>query len=166
MDRCDPPERLDLHTTDAEHDIAVRAFVALWHGQQPRPADIDADPALVDALQPRGLVVLAPDGRITGMHGLSTTPTSHRITHDGRTIHTWCAFDAIGIPAALGLDAHTETTCPTCGHHLAITFTHGLKRPGFGDCSLGRGARAPVRPSPGSARPREWSRGPKAIRPS
>jgi alkylmercury lyase len=69
--------------------------------------------------------VTDPDGRITGIHGLSTTPTAHRITHPGGDIYAWCAFDAIGIPAALDLDAHTHTTCPTCGQHLDIAFTGG-----------------------------------------
>jgi alkylmercury lyase len=125
MDRCHPPDRRDLRTTNAEHEIAVRGFVALWRGHRPQPDDIGADLATIETLQTRGLVVLAPDGRITGIHGLSTTPTPHSITHDGRTIHTWCAFDAIGIPAALQLDAHTQTRCPTCGQHLEITFAHG-----------------------------------------
>ena len=125
MDCCQPPATVDLEVTPADHDLAVRGFVALWHGQQPRPVDLDADPATVDALQRRGLIVTDPDGRITGIHGLSTTSTAHRISHPGADIYTWCAFDAIGIPAALRLDAHTHTTCPTCGQHLEVTFTGG-----------------------------------------
>jgi hypothetical protein len=110
-----------MDMSDAEHAVAVQGFVALWHGQRPTPAD----PAIVAGLHQRGLVELDADGLITGIHGLSTTPTAHRIIHDGRTIHTWCAFDAVGIPAALGLDALAETSCPTCGQHLDITFAHG-----------------------------------------
>jgi hypothetical protein len=125
MDCCPPPAAVDLEVTPAEHDLAVRGFVGLWHGQRPRPVDIAADPAAVDALQRRGLIVTDPSGHITGIHGLSTTPTPHHITHPGGDIHTWCAFDAIGIPAALDLDAHTHTTCPTCHRPLDVTFTDG-----------------------------------------
>jgi hypothetical protein len=128
MDCCDPPVSVDLEITAAEHDLAVRGFVALWHGQRPRPVDLDADPAAVDALQQRGLIVIDPidpEGRITGIHGLSTAPTAHRITHADGDVFTWCAFDAIGIPAALGLDAQTRTTCPTCGSDLDVTYAGG-----------------------------------------
>lgn len=125
MDCCNPPAAVDLEVTPAEHDLAVRGFVALWHDRRPRPADLDADPAAVDGLQRRGLIVTDPEGRITGVHGLSTTPTAHRITHPGGDTYTWCAFDVIGIPAALHLDADTHTACPTCGQHLDITFTNG-----------------------------------------
>jgi alkylmercury lyase len=125
MDRHDPPSPVVLDLTGAEHHLTIRGFVALWQGQQPRPADLDADPAAVQALQRRGLIVLDPDGRITGIHGLSATPTAHRISHAGGAIHTWCAYDALGIPAALGIDAQTRTTCPTCGKPLDVAFIAG-----------------------------------------
>jgi hypothetical protein len=125
MDCCDPPATVELEMTAVEHDLAVRGFVALWHGQRPRPGDLDANPATVDALQQRGLIVVDTDGRITGIHGLSTTPTPHRIAHAGGDTYTWCAFDAIGIPAALRLDAQTRTACLACGRHLDATFTGG-----------------------------------------
>lgn len=125
MDRHDPPVPVVLGLTDAEHHLTTQGFVALWQGQQPRPADLDADPAAVVALQGRGLIVLDPDGRITGIHGLSATPTPHHISHADGAIHTWCAYDALGIPAALGIDAHIRTTCPTCGNPLDVTFTAG-----------------------------------------
>jgi len=125
MDCCDPPTTLNLRTTDREQDLVVRGFVALWNAQLPRPADLDADPATIQSLQTRGLLVLSDDGHIIGIHGLSARPTAHQITHPGGTIHTWCAFDAIGIPAALGLDARTHTTCPTCGQPLEVNINAG-----------------------------------------
>lgn len=129
MDCCDPSATVDLETTATEHQLAVRGFVALWHGQRPRPVDLGADSAAVEALLRRGLIVVDTDGHITGIHGLATTPTAHHIAHDGHVIHTWCAFDAIGIPAALDLDAQAHTTCPTCGQHLQVSFTHGQPGP-------------------------------------
>lgn len=106
-------------------DLVVSGFVALWRGSSPRPADLGADPSTVEALLRGGRLVLSPDGRITGIHGLSLTATAHRVAHDGGVIHTWCAYDAVGIPAALGIDAEAHTTCPTCGRHLEVTFTAG-----------------------------------------
>lgn len=125
MDCCEPPASVELEITAAEHDLAVRGFVALWHGQQPRAADLDADPATVDALRRRGLIVVDSNGRITGIHGLAATPTAHHIIHPHGSVDTWCAFDAVGIPAAIGLDAHVRTTCPTCRRDLDVTFTDG-----------------------------------------
>lgn len=125
MDCCDPPATVELEVTAAERDFAVRGFVALWHGHRPRPADLHADPTTVDALRRRGLIVTDQNDRITGIHGLSTTPTPHRIAHASGATYTWCAFDAIGIPAALDLDAQTHTTCPTCRRPLEVTLTGG-----------------------------------------
>ncbi|HEY3140398.1 MAG TPA: organomercurial lyase [Acidimicrobiales bacterium] len=125
MDCCEPPVSLDVETTSPEHRLAVRGFVALWNGRQPSLPELDAAPAVVELMQHHGRIVIGPDGRVAGIHGLSTGPTPHHIAHEGRVIHTWCAFDAIGIPAALGLDAHAITTCPTCGRQLDVTFTNG-----------------------------------------
>ena len=124
MDCC-PPAKLDIETDDTEHQLAVRGFVALWRGERPLLADFGADPTVVAALERHGRIVVDPDGRLAGIHGLSARPTPHRITHPGGEIHTWCAFDAVGIPAALGLDAQATTTCPTCGRQLELTVTHG-----------------------------------------
>lgn len=124
VDCCQEPA-VDLAITAPERDLAVRGFVALWQGRRPQPADLDADPAVVAALRRRGLIVIDADGRVAGIHGLSTEPTAHRITHAGGDLATWCAFDAIGIPAALSLDAHTHTNCPACGRSLQVTFTDG-----------------------------------------
>jgi alkylmercury lyase len=124
MDSCCEP-LVQVEATDTEHQLAVRGFVALWNGQRPLPGDLDADPATIQVMQQHGRIVLGPDRRIAGIHGLSTQPTPHRITHGDQVIHTWCAFDAIGIPAALGLDALASTSCPVCGRQLRVTFTNG-----------------------------------------
>jgi alkylmercury lyase len=122
---CEPLLEVEVEATDAEHQLAVRGFVALWNGQRPVPGDLDADPATIQSMQQHGRIVIDADGRIAGIHGLSTRPTAHRITHHGQVIHTWCAFDAIGVPAALRLDAQPTTTCPTCGRQRHVTFTNG-----------------------------------------
>jgi Alkylmercury lyase len=123
MDSCCEP--LQVEATGAEHQLAVRGFVALWTGQRPSPDDLDADLATIDTMRRHGRIVLDPDGRIAGIHGLSARPTPHRIAHADQVIHTWCAFDAVGIPAALRLDARATTTCPTCGRPLEVSFTEG-----------------------------------------
>lgn len=61
-------------------------------------------------------------------------PTAHRIEHAGGSVHTWCALDAVGIPAALGIDATAATSCPACGAELTLLLRSGA--PVGGECRL------------------------------
>ncbi|MBI3648635.1 MAG: alkylmercury lyase [Actinobacteria bacterium] len=80
-----------------------------------------------------GQVELDTDGRVVGSAGLTLLPTSHRLTLGGVALYTWCAIDAIGIPAALDQDALATTSCPQCGRELWIEFERGrpASEPGF-----------------------------------
>src|SRR5437667_11720398 len=62
-------------------------------------ANIDA---VVDGLAAKGRVELDSSGRVVGAHGLTRSPSPHSLTMGGTGLHTWCALDAIGIPAAAG----------------------------------------------------------------
>ena len=57
--------------------------------------------------------------------GLSVVRTAHRLSLGRRGFFTWCAFDAIGIPAALGLDAVASTACGDCGGTLRVEINTG-----------------------------------------
>jgi alkylmercury lyase len=61
-----------------------------------------------------GLVEQDPTGAITGAHGLTLAPTRHHLVLAGVDLHTWCALDAIGIPAAVDTDAEIATRCGWC----------------------------------------------------
>jgi Alkylmercury lyase len=63
---------------------------------------------------------------IIGAHGVTLRATPHRIRHDGIETHTWCAFDAIGIPAGLAIDASVLSGCPACGRQLEIAIHAGV----------------------------------------
>jgi hypothetical protein len=110
--------------------IAVTGFRALWSGRTVTLAElVDGDAAVVteaaDHLRARGRIELSDDGHVLAVHGLARRPTRHRIEHDGGVVNAWCALDAIGIPAALAIDARAVTQCPTCGRELVVTLTHG-----------------------------------------
>ena len=40
-------------------------------------------------------------------------------------MHPWCTLDAVGIPAALRLDAAIGTVCPHCGETLKVVVADG-----------------------------------------
>jgi hypothetical protein len=124
--RADDTRSGGLLTGDAGESAALGrdGFLALWRGERPRAADLsDAD--TIAALIAAGRLELDDDGRITGIHGLTIRPTRHRIDHQTGSINTWCALDAIGIPAALGIDATATTHCPTCETELTIQIRSG-----------------------------------------
>jgi alkylmercury lyase len=128
---CNPPLAANADSSDAARRLAICGFVALWRGERPQLADIGGDPRSVEALQRQGRIEVDPHGHLVAIHGLTARPTAHRIEHQAGVVHTWCAFDAIGIPAALRIDAQAITTCPTCRQELRITLTGG--RPTGGD---------------------------------
>jgi hypothetical protein len=106
--------------------LRVDGFVALWRGERPHVADLTDDPATVEALVRAGRLELDDEGVVVGVHGLAARPTAHRIEHAGGVVHTWCALDAIGIPAALALDAAAVTTCPACDAALRVALHGGV----------------------------------------
>src|SRR5258708_2612146 len=90
-----------------------------------------------------GRLELDDRGRALGVHGLVMRPTAHRIEHAGGVVHTWCALDAIGIPAALSIEATATTTCATCTAELTVELRngHAVGEPAYrlwipaGDCT-------------------------------
>lgn len=111
-------------------ELAANGFAALWHARTPT-ADVLlpgraelTDDVLVELVR-RGRAELDPDGLLLGVHGLTGRATRHGFTHAGRRHHTWCAFDSVGIPAAMSVDAIATSDCPTCGRHLTVAFQQG-----------------------------------------
>lgn len=65
------------------------------------------------------------DDRLTGIDGLSSLPTRHRLRLGEDIFFTWCAADAVGIPAALREDAEVVTACPYCCTEIGISIRAG-----------------------------------------
>ena len=66
------------------------------------------------------LVLNARRDEIRMANPFSAVPTAYRVRAVDRWWYANCAWDAFGICAALHVDGHIETSCPDCGHPLAI----------------------------------------------
>ena len=127
-------ESIDTDMTADEQAIRKAAFHAILAGEAIDQAGLVAATgfapetvdALLDGLTGRGLVVVEPDsGHVVGSWGLSSVPTDHRLRIRGRTLYTWCAEDAVGIPAALGEDASVASRCHLCGAPVNVEMVAG-----------------------------------------
>jgi len=117
-----------------EATLAVRraAFHQLLSG---RSADIEtvADEAGLSTEAAREAVDLVvsvgmaevDDGTIVGMDGLTTRRTRHGLILDGVELWTWCAYDIVGIAAALGAEAVGRTQCGACGRSIEVVIREG-----------------------------------------
>jgi alkylmercury lyase len=120
-------------------EFAVAGFAALWQGRAVSPEALlpgragDAGRVLAELVE-EGRAEVDDAGRVVGVHGLTLRPTRHRFVHRGRAHFTWCAFDAVGIPAALVLDADVHTTCPACDRVIRFPVVAG--RPESSDAVL------------------------------
>jgi alkylmercury lyase len=120
--------------SDLALDIATAGFGALWDGRAVRPEDLRPGHArrarrATAELVGRGRAEIDDHGRIVGVHGLTLRQTRHHFVHAGRSHQTWCAFDSIGIPAALAIDAEARTTCPSCDRALRVPIRGGHPEP-------------------------------------
>jgi alkylmercury lyase len=86
------------------------------------PVDVDRaqTPDAVERLAASGHLDLDPSGAVVGAAGLTLADAPHRLLLHGRDYRTWCAYDAIGIPAALGVDGAISTRCGVCGRAIAV----------------------------------------------
>jgi alkylmercury lyase len=69
-------------------------------------------------------------GAVTGSLGLSVEPTAHELIVDGARRWTWCAYDAVGILAALGASGQVRSRSPYTGTPIELAFEQG--RPAAG----------------------------------
>lgn len=84
----------------------------------------EVEAALAD-LSGAGTITRDPAGAVVAAGGLSVVPATHRLRLDSEQFWTWCAFDGIGIPAALNVDAVVETRCQTCDRALVVQVEAG-----------------------------------------
>jgi alkylmercury lyase len=74
----------------------------------------------VERLAASGQLDLDLSGAVVGAGGLTLGDAPHRLLLGGRDYRTWCAYDAIGIPAALGVDGAISTKCGACGRPITL----------------------------------------------
>jgi hypothetical protein len=62
---------------------------------------------------------------VLGSAGLTLGDGPHSLAIDGHPFRTWCAFDALGIPAALASNALVATECAVCERPIQIELRAG-----------------------------------------
>jgi hypothetical protein len=90
--------------------------------------------AALQSLAAARMIVLRPASTTIWMAmPFSNMQTAFTVIAGGRAYYAPCAWDAFGIPAALGVDARIFTTCADCGGALerkvaggTLTETRGL----------------------------------------
>jgi alkylmercury lyase len=123
---------LPLHGQSDELALQRAGLAAIRTGQHLTVIELGVSAGLeptraqtaIDSLLARQAVTVT-GGRVDGIAGLTTRLTPHTLTIDGHDRHTWCAFDAVGIPAALRLDAVATTRCGHCTDTIHVAFTAG-----------------------------------------
>jgi alkylmercury lyase len=102
-------------------EVLDRAGLTKATGFTPEKVD-----TLLAELNGRGLIVFERDSdRVVGSWGLSSVPTDHDLHIRGRVLHTWCAVDAVGIPAALEEDARIASRCALCAEPVTVEMAAG-----------------------------------------
>jgi hypothetical protein len=112
--------------------VSRNAFARLLEGTPPPVGEVTATtrgPAsqvagALDKLVERGYAVVEDD-RVVGMRGLTVRPTRNTLTMNGHELHTWCAYDLVGITAALAADATINTSCGHCDKPIEVDVRKG-----------------------------------------
>lgn len=116
-----------------EKRIAVGLYRLLANGDPVLPSRLADRLSLPSdrvglALKSWNDILYDDEGGIVAFYGLNLSRTNQRLTVDGRTLHTWCAWDTLFIPGILGLDASVESECPVSGERIRLTVTaQGLR---------------------------------------
>jgi hypothetical protein len=110
-------------TAPSDSDLRVRHYMInelAEAGRAPMLEDVamemglrmDALRAVLQRLHDAHLLVLAADGRLLMMHPFSNVPTGFRVTSNATGYDANCAWDALGILAALGRDGVATAQVP------------------------------------------------------
>jgi alkylmercury lyase len=145
---------LDSFSAD-EVAVTRAAFQGLLEGRAAGPHSLSVALGLSPVVVERVVARLVERGRlardpgtaeIVGARGLSLTETPHRLVLGGRRLYAFCAVDAVGIPAALELDARVESHCHGCGRPLVLALTRGVVTDAPAGIVVWAAERDPTRP--------------------
>ncbi len=115
-----------------ELDLSIRNRVYasfVRDGTASGPAEVAAELGLAEAdvgdayrrLHDAHALVLDPGTRrIRMLNPFSAVETPHPVESGGRSWFGNCAWDALGIPAALHADGRIESSCPDCAEPLEL----------------------------------------------
>ena len=115
---------------ETDLDLRRRTYGFLVeHGRAPVAGEL-GDPEQVVAgwrrLHEEHALVLNPaTDELRMLNPFSVVPTAYRVHAEGRWWYGNCAWDAVGICAALHADGRVETSCPDCGEALAVGIQDG-----------------------------------------
>jgi alkylmercury lyase len=129
----DPPTGLLTRASDDASAVRRAAFARLRGGAAVTSSELAADTRLsaraIEAalaeLVASGWANVNESGHVVAVGGLSVQPAAHELFMDGLDFWTWCAFDAVGIPAALRVDAIAGTHCGQCAEPIGIAISRG-----------------------------------------
>jgi len=82
-------------------------------------ADVGSDPEEARKLL-REVTERDADNSVVGIMGLSLNDTPHRFYVNGTRMYTWCAEDALFLPAVLGQTATVESKSPVSGERVRL----------------------------------------------
>lgn len=123
-----------MTATTLKEQIRKVAFRQLLRSQQPVPVATLADQVgesqeLIEAqlreLDRQGLARRNQRGDVIGAVGLSVEPSRHELFIRDRKFWTWCAYDAVGIVAALGASGRVLSKSPLTGATIDLRFRDG-----------------------------------------
>jgi hypothetical protein len=115
----------------------VRAFVYQRFGETTRPPHVDETAArfaltheqaaaAYETLHQRHAFFLKPESQdILMANPFSALETPFRVHAQGRTYFASCAWDSLGVPAALHADAEIEAVCARSEEAIQLSVTNG-----------------------------------------
>jgi hypothetical protein len=117
---------MDLRVLELRN-LTYRTFVEL--GRAPTADEVaDASGLLTSEVEAgwrelhraHALVLNPATSEIRMANPFSAVPTAYRVHAAGRWSYGNCAWDALGICAALHTDGQVETSCPDCGETISL----------------------------------------------
>jgi hypothetical protein len=121
-------DELDLRIRNHLYASFVRDGTAASVSEAAEALELAAD-VVADAyrrLHDAHALVLEPDRiEIRMLNPFSAVATPHRVLASGRSWFANCAWDALGILAALHTDGAIESSCPDCGEQLELEVRDG-----------------------------------------
>lgn len=115
---------------ETQQRLAIALYRLLAEGRPVSPRRLaehaGVDPGDVERLCGRLPGAHRDDGgAVEGFWGLALSGTPHRLHVNGKTLHAWCAWDTLFLPALIGATVGVESSCPSTGAPIALTVTAG-----------------------------------------